>query len=105
MFCRKCGLELFDNAKSCFECGEKTGIEGRMKTVFCRKCGVELFDNAKSCPECGEQTDIESNAQTSKEKEAQETRSTFKGVLMVVGLLIAIWLTYAGLTGFWRALG
>jgi membrane protease subunit (stomatin/prohibitin family) len=73
--CRKCGAKLPENAKFCFECGEKVVADGMIicpnckeqtpKGKFCQhcghrlssvcpKCGAELSSGAKFCPECGE---------------------------------------------------
>ena len=75
--CPKCGADLPDNAKFCFDCGEKIQKNDNMivcpgcgKTVHkgkfclecgfrfqmnnCPKCGAALPDGAKFCLECGE---------------------------------------------------
>jgi hypothetical protein len=48
MRCTKCGSELKENAKFCFECGEKVISE-----LKCKSCGDKLHSNSKFCDQCG----------------------------------------------------
>ena len=47
--CAKCGASLPNNAKFCFECGEKIVDTN---AVVCPKCG-KMVVKGKFCPECG----------------------------------------------------
>lgn len=48
--CQKCGCVLPENAKFCFQCGEKVEIP---KQQFCPECGTEFQPEAKFCMNCG----------------------------------------------------
>ena len=48
--CPKCGAMNKQNAKFCFECGEK--LPAKTET-FCPECGTKVSDKTKFCPECG----------------------------------------------------
>ena len=62
--------------------------------MYCKNCGKEIPDGVKFCPKCGEAIDSISITQTNKEREAQQTRSVGKGVLLaivaIIGLLVGI---------------
>ena len=48
--CTNCGAMNKQNAKFCFECGEK--LPAKTET-FCPECGTKVSDKTKFCPECG----------------------------------------------------
>ncbi len=48
--CPKCGAMNKQNAKFCFECGEK--LPAKVEK-FCPECGTKVSEKAKFCPECG----------------------------------------------------
>lgn len=48
--CPKCGVMNKQNAKFCFECGEKLPAKTEK---FCPECGTKLSARTKFCPECG----------------------------------------------------
>lgn len=69
MKCKKCGTAMRENAKFCFECGEKV-----IKELKCKKCGSILMPNSKFCDECG--TKVEASADNSvAEKDEQQISS------------------------------
>ena len=57
--------------------------------MVCGKCGEEIASDTTFCPYCGESTVTIYNAQTSKEREAQQSTSVAKGILLVVWLIAA----------------
>ena len=50
--CMKCGAPLPENAKFCFECGEKVAPVIPEGMVQCPDC-KNIVVNGKFCPECG----------------------------------------------------
>ena len=69
-------------------------------TMYCKNCGKEMPDGAKFCRTCGEKnSDGPSNEHTSKERERQQTNSVAKGILLVIVLIIAVWMTISGTIG------
>ncbi len=48
--CPKCGAMNRQNAKFCYECGEKLPSK---KEKFCPECGTKATGSAKFCAECG----------------------------------------------------
>ncbi|MDR1872442.1 MAG: SPFH domain-containing protein [Deltaproteobacteria bacterium] len=49
--CPKCGVEVNDTQKFCFNCGAPLGAP---KMVKCDKCGALYSTNSKFCPQCGD---------------------------------------------------
>jgi len=72
--------------------------------MYCKYCGKEIPDNVKFCPVCGKAVNGIDSTQTNKQKEAQQTRSVAKGILLVVVLIIALLVTILGLINFSNAL-
>ena len=64
MQCKKCGMELRENAKFCLECGEKV-----IKELKCKQCGNILVPNSKFCDECGTKVDYSIDNSASEKKE------------------------------------
>lgn len=50
MFCRNCGKEIPNEAKTCPECG---ALQGNAK--FCKHCGAVIDQDCVVCPKCGKQ--------------------------------------------------
>ena len=61
MKCKKCGIELRENAKFCSECGEKV-----IKELKCKQCGNILKPNSKFCDQCGTKVDVNDSTETVK---------------------------------------
>lgn len=50
MKCAKCGAQITDNAKFCFNCGEKVEVPSK---IYCAECGTPMPADAKFCMNCG----------------------------------------------------
>ena len=51
--CPNCGAQLRDEAKFCYNCGQKVFIEKPVKMIFCEECGEQIESTVKNCPFCG----------------------------------------------------
>ena len=66
MQCKKCGIELRENAKFCSECGEKV-----IKELKCKMCGNILMPNSKFCDECGTKVNASTDSSISEKVKPQ----------------------------------
>lgn len=50
--CPNCSTQLRDEAKFCYNCGQKVFVE-KPRLIFCEECGAQIEITAQKCPFCG----------------------------------------------------
>ena len=55
--CPNCSTQLKDEAKFCYNCGQKVFVE-KPKMVFCEECGEKIESTVKVCPYCGHTVEL-----------------------------------------------
>jgi uncharacterized membrane protein YvbJ len=78
--------------------------------TYCQQCGAEVDSGARYCPKCGtelgrpggapnDEPELSlSNQESEKKQQPLENRIAI-GILMAVGMIVAIWLMFDGCSG------
>jgi len=96
MYCKKCDLQLPDEAVFCPKCGSVVSDEA----VFCPKCGLAVSDDAVFCPKCGSAvSDSSENSDTYNISNPSSTRARKK--IQVIPIVVAVLIIGFVVLGVW----